>query len=579
MNNRSEIAPPSFSLPHHLGPQYRRQAIERLKSEQFDVVVIGAGVTGTGCALDAASRGLKVALLEQRDVASGTSSRSSKLIHGGLRYLEQLDFRLVKEALRERSLLITRLAPHLVRPVKFLYPLQHRLWERAYVGAGIALYDGLAKLGGNPLPRHRHLSRRKALAEIPSLAAGTLVGGIQYYDAQVDDARHTLAVARTAAATGATVASSVRVTGLGQTNGRVTSVAATCLETGDEMEITTRHVINATGVWTDRVEAMAGNVEVDVTASKGIHLVIPRDRITGDSGIIIRTDKSVLFLIPWGRHWLVGTTDTSWNLDLAHPAASAADIEYLLRHLNSVLEKPLTKDDVEGVYAGLRPLLTGESEATSKLSREHGVWHTAPGMTTVAGGKYTTYRVMAEDTIDAAAKDLGGSIPPSATAELPLVGANGFHAMWNRRETLAAAHGLSVDQVERLLSRHGSLTTEVLTIIADQPALASAMPGSPDYLLAEAVYAVAAEGALHLDDVLTRRTRISVESWDRGIGAADVVAPLMAEILGWDDTTLKRELEHYRLRVDAERESQTMSDDQTADATRLGAPDVRRSGK
>ncbi len=579
MNSQSETPSPSFALPHHLSPQYRARAIERLKTEEFDVVVIGAGVTGAGCALDAASRGLKVALLEQRDVASGTSSRSSKLIHGGLRYLEQLDFRLVKEALRERSLLITRLAPHLVRPVKFLYPLQHRVWERAYVGAGIALYDGLAKLGGNPLPRHRHLSKRKALAEIPSLGAGTLVGGIQYYDAQVDDARHTLAVARTAAANGAAVATSVRVTGLGRTNGRVTSVAATCLETGDEMDIVTRHVINATGVWTDRVEAMAGDVEVDVTASKGIHLVVPRDRITGDSGIIIRTDKSVLFLIPWGRHWLVGTTDTSWNLDLAHPAASAADIDYLLGHLNSVLEKPLTKDDVEGVYAGLRPLLTGESDATSKLSREHGVWHTAPGMTTIAGGKYTTYRVMAEDTIDAAAKDLGGSIPPSPTADVPLIGANGFQAMGNRRQALAAEHGLTVAQVERLLSRHGSLTTEVLAIIARRPELAKALPGSPDYLLAEAVYAVAAEGALHLDDVLTRRTRISVESWDRGLEAADAVAPLMAEILGWDDTRLKRELEHYRLRVEAERESQTMSDDHTADATRLGAPDVRRSGK
>jgi len=566
-------------MPHHLGPASRKRAIERIRTEEFDVLVIGAGVTGAGCALDAASRGLTVAVVEQRDLASGTSSRSSKLIHGGLRYLEQLNFRLVREALRERSLLIQHLAPHLVRPVQFLYPLRHRIWERLYVGTGIALYDFLAKLGGNPLPRHRHLSRSGALRAIPSLSKDSLVGGIQYYDAQVDDARHTLAVTRTAAANGAAVATSMRVTGLVRSNGRIVGAEATCLETGDQLEIRARHIINATGVWTDAVETMAGNTQVDVTASKGIHLVVPRDRIAGDSGMIIKTKTSVLFLIPWRNHWLIGTTDTTWNLDLAHPAASAADIDYLLRHINEVLQEPLTKDDVQGVYAGLRPLLTGESDATSKLSREHGVWHTAPGLTTVAGGKYTTYRVMAQDTVDAAVQDLGGPIPASATAELPLVGADGYQAMWNRRQSIAAESGLTVLQIERLLSRHGTLATEVLGIITARPELAAALPGSDDYLLAEAVYAVVAESALHLDDVLTRRTRISIEAWDRGIAAGEAIAPLMAELLGWDDTDIERELEHYAARVAAERESQTKSDDRTADAARLGAPDVRRMGQ
>jgi glycerol-3-phosphate dehydrogenase len=569
-----------FEQPHHLGPARRARTLERFRTEQFDVLIVGAGVTGAGCALDAASRGLNVALVEQRDIASGTSSRSSKLIHGGLRYLEQLNFRLVKEALRERSLLIKRLAPHLVRPVRFLYPLQHRVWERLYVGAGILLYDLLASLGGNPLPRHRHLSRKKAKQIIPSLNEKTLVGGIQYSDAQVDDARHTLAVARTAAAHGVSIASSMRVTGLlRESGGRVTGVRALCLETGEEFEIAARHVINSTGVWTDAIENMAGNLQVDVTASKGIHLVIPKDRIEGHSGMIIRTPTSVLFLIPWGEHWLIGTTDTKWNLDLAHPAASAGDIEYLLSQINTVLVDPLTVDDVEGVYAGLRPLLTGESDATSKLSREHGVWHTAPGLTTVAGGKYTTYRVMAEDAVDAAVKDLGGRVPKSATIDLPLIGADGFQVEWNRRGALAAASGLSEAQVERLLGRHGSLIAEILALVEKRPELAAPLPGSNEYILAEAYYAAAAEGALHLDDVLTRRTRISVETWDRGLAAADAVAPLMAEVLGWDDATVERELAHYRARVDAERESQTQVDDHTADAARMGAPDVRMKGR
>jgi len=579
MTPPSDSQTPAFDSPHHLGPQYRRLMLGRLRDDQFDVLIVGGGITGMGCALDAVSRGLRVAVLEQRDIASGTSSRSSKLIHGGLRYLEQLNFRLVREALRERSLLLTRLAPHLVSPVQFLYPLRHRFWERWYVGAGILLYDMLAKMGGNPLPGHRHLSRTRALEEIPALAKHSLVGGIQYYDTQVDDARHTLAVARTAAALGAAVGTSLNVSGLIRADGRVTGATVTCLETGEVIDVRARHVINATGVWTDDIESMAGRSGVDVTASKGVHLVVPRDRIAGRSGMIVRTKQSVLFVIPWGRHWLIGTTDTAWNLDLAHPAASVADIDYLLGEINQVLEVPLTTADIEGVFAGLRPLLSGESDSTSKLSREHGVWHTAPGLTTVAGGKYTTYRVMAEDTVDTVVTDLGGGAPASTTADLPLLGADGFQELWDRRVELADEAGLQTEEIERLLRRHGGLTQEVLAIIAARPDLAQPLPGSPDYLLAEAFYAVVGEGALHLDDVLTRRTRISVESWDRGVSAGEAIAPLMAELLGWDDAAVARELEHYRARVAAERESQTMSDDHTADAARLGAPDVRRLGK
>ena len=573
--NRDPLPP--FDEPHHLGPAYRSMAIDALAGREFDLLVIGGGITGAGCALDAATRGLSVALVEQRDIASGTSSRSSKLIHGGLRYLEQFNFGLVKEALRERSLLLTTLAPHLVSPVDFLYPLQHRFWERFYVGAGVALYDFLAKLGGNPLPLHRHLTRTGALRQIPALRRSSLVGGVQYSDAQVDDARHTLAVARTAAAAGAVIATSVRVTGI-EGDSPVTGATATCLETGVELRIRAKQTINATGVWTDRVEAMVGDAGIDVTASKGIHIVIPRDRIASNSGMIIRTPSSVLFLIPWDNHWLIGTTDTKWNLDLAHPAASSADIDYLLTQINTVLEAPITTSDIEGVYAGLRPLLTGESDSTSKLSREHRVWSPVPGLTSIAGGKYTTYRVMAEDTVDAAVSQLERDVPPSRTAEWPLLGAAGFQQAWDKRAATAQPFGLSTDQVERLLRRHGSMINDVLAICEARPELANNLAGTEDYLVAEVVYAAAAEAALHLDDVLTRRTRISIETWDRGLEAAVAAADLMAEVLGWDEATVERELEHYRARVAAERQSQQMADDHTADAARLGAPDVRTLG-
>ncbi|MBW3657504.1 MAG: glycerol-3-phosphate dehydrogenase/oxidase [Actinobacteria bacterium] len=544
-----------------------------MRDEVFDIVVIGGGVTGTGIALDAATRGLSVALVEQRDYASGTSSRSSKLIHGGLRYLEQLNFGLVQEALRERSLLLSKLAPHLVRPVSFLYPLTHHGWERLYVGAGITLYDTLG--GARSLPRHQHYTRAGALRIAPALRGDSLTGAVRYWDAQVDDARHTLAVARTAAAYGAAMATSARVVGLLREGARVVGVQVRDLEHGTDLDVRGRQVINATGVWANEVQEMAGRGRVRVRASKGIHLVVPRDRIHSDSGLILRTERSVLFVIPWGRHWLIGTTDTDWELGLAHPAASATDIQYLLDRVNAVLRTPLTHSDVEGVFAGLRPLLYGESEATSQLSREHTVGQAVAGMLTVAGGKYTTYRVMAEDAIDAAARNLDRRVPRSVTADLPLIGASGFAAVWNQRRELAREVGIHVARVEHLLNRHGTRVTDLLDLIADRPELGRPLPGADDYLAVEAYHAAAAEGALHLEDVLARRTRISIETWDRGVAAAPAVAGLMAEVLGWDDDARAIEIEHYEARVAAERESQKMPDDRTADAARMGAPDVR----
>ena len=559
--------------PVALSPTRRGSDRERAASEVFDLVVIGGGVTGAGIALDAATRGLTVALVEQRDLGAGTSSRSSKLIHGGLRYLEQLNLGLVQEALRERALLLGELAPHLVRPVSFLYPLRHAGWERLYVGAGVTLYDTIG--GARALPRHRHLTRNGALRLAPSLRRDAMVGAIRYWDAQVDDARHTMELARTAAAYGAAVLTSTRVVDLLREGERVVGVRARDLEDGRDVELRARQVVNATGVWADEIQQLAGRGRIRVRASKGIHLVVPRDRIHSDAGLVLRTETSVLFVVPWGRHWLIGTTDTDWELDLAHPAASATDIQYLLDRVNTVLRTPLTHEDVEGVYAGLRPLLAGESEATSKLSREHAVGQTVAGLITVAGGKYTTYRVMARDAVDAAARSLPQRVPASVTERIPLLGAHGFEAMWNRRHRLAEESGVHVTRIEHLLGRYGATTPELLDLLADRPELAERIDGADTYLKVEAVYAASHEGALHLDDLLTRRTRISIETFDRGRRAAYDVAPLLGEVLGWDEDDLARELEHYEARVSAEMESQRMPDDRTADAARMGAPDVR----
>src|SRR3954453_660400 len=560
--------------PARLGPAQREAALQRFGNEVFDVVVIGGGSTGAGSALDAASRGLNVALLEARDWAAGTSSRSSKLIHGGLRYLEQMEFHLVREALHERSLLLNQLAPHLVRPVSFLYPLTRRVWERVYVGAGMLLYDSLGGYKG--LHRHRHMSRRKALKIAPALDPDTLIGGIQYADAQVDDARHTLAVSRTAARFGAAVASSIRVVGFLREGERVTGVRARDHVSGREIDIRARQVINATGVWTDDVQHLVGERgKFQVRASKGIHLVVPRDRLQLDTGLILRTERSVLFVIPWGRHWIVGTTDTDWTLDKTHPAASRTDIDYLLEQVNRVLQQPLTHEDVEGVYAGLRPLLTGESESTSSLSREHTVAVPVPGLVAVAGGKYTTSRVMAKDAIDAVARGLDRSVPPSATHVTELLGADGFHALWNRRERLAEESGLHPARIEHLLRRFGSEIGDLLAEVTARPELGRPLPGADDYLAVEVRYAASHEGAVHLEDVLPRRTRISIETWDRGLEAAEPAARLMAEVLGWDQARQAAEIGLYRARVAAERRSQEQPDDRAADLARTAAPDAR----
>jgi glycerol-3-phosphate dehydrogenase len=557
-----------------MGPLKREESWQRLGKETFDLVVIGGGVVGAGTALDAATRGLRVALVEARDLASGTSSRSSKLFHGGLRYLEQLEFGLVREALRERELMLTTIAPHLVKPVPFLYPLTHRVWERPYTAAGLFMYDTMG--GARSVPGQKHLTRAGALRMVPALKRDALIGGIRYYDAQADDARHTMTVARTAAHYGAVVRTSTQVVGFLREADRISGVRVRDVEDGRETEIQAGAVINCTGVWTDEMQRLSGGRgRFRVRASKGVHIVVPRDRIISESGMILRTQKSVLFVIPWRNHWIIGTTDTDWNLDLAHPAATKHDIDYLLEHVNSVLATPLTHDDIEGVYAGLRPLLAGESEESSKLSREHAVARIAPGLVAIAGGKYTTYRVMAADAVDAAAVDLPGRPQPSITDKVPLLGADGYHALVNQADHLAAQHGLHPYRVRHLLDRYGSLVHEVLALADDRPELLRPLESAPDYLGVEVVYAASHEGALHLEDVLARRTRISIEYPHRGVDCAEQVAGLIGDVLGWSPEKAAHEIEVYKARVHAERESQSELSDEAADALRRKAPEAR----
>jgi glycerol-3-phosphate dehydrogenase len=547
-----------------LDARERGATLSRLATERFDVLVIGGGVTGAGAALDAASRGLRVALVEARDLASGTSSRSSKLIHGGLRYLEQRDFKLVYEALRERDLLVSRLAPHLVKPVSFLYPLYRKVVERPYVGAGLALYDAMEGTR-RPVPHHRHLTARGAVKLAPGLAPERLAGAMLYYDAQVDDARYTLTVARTAARSGAVVATRVTAVSLLRSadGSRVTGARVRDEETGRVLEVSAEAVVVCAGVWTDLVHELAGvRAGYRVRMSKGVHIVVPRSAVQADTGMILRTEKSVLFFIPWGELWIVGTTDTDFSGDRAEPAATTEDVDYILAAANRVLARPLTRADVIAVYAGLRPLVDpvasrSGSNPTTKVSREHVVDTPVPGLVSIAGGKFTTYRLMARDVVDAAVADFGREVPSSVTDQLPLLGADGLAAVQAGAGRLAEDYQVSRAVVEHLLSRYGTLAGEVLDLIRSDPSLARPLAEGFPYLRAEVAYAVSYEGALHVEDVLMRRMRLFIESADSGTEVAGEVSTIMGRLLGWSRRRRAAETRRYLNLVAAEQTMMT----------------------
>lgn len=493
-----------------LNPSGRARALDRLGAETFDLVVVGGGVVGCGIAVDAASRGLSVALLEREDFASGASGKSSRLVHGGLRYLAQLELRLVREALAERAVLLEHVAPHLVRPIRFLYPLAHRRFERLYVGAGLLLYDGLGE--GGALPRHRTLGREETLTIAPGLDHG-VGGAFEYWDAAVDDARLTLSLARTAAGLGAAIVSRIEVTGYVSESGSVVGVHGVDHESGETVRVNARHVVVAAGAATEELQSLATNrPALRMTPSKGTHILIPRERFASEAAIITRTAESVLFLIPWSEHWLIGTTDTPWRGDRNRPVATRAEISYLLAQANRTVEEPLYAADVVAAYAGIRPLVGGAGVSTARISREHVIVRPLAGLTLVAGGKLTTYRLIARDAVNGVGRALGVTLPRSRTDTVQLAG------------------------VRR--------AADIEQLMAEDSALAETLPGTP-YTRAEIVYAATHEGALRLEDVLARRTHIAIETPDHGVGIAPVVAELVAPLLGWPPQRVADEVARY----------------------------------
>jgi glycerol-3-phosphate dehydrogenase len=540
------VAPGSFD---------RARALRDLGEGTFDLLVIGGGITGAGVALDAASRGLRTALVERDDFASGTSSKSSKLVHGGLRYLQNGDVRLVYEALRERQRL-RRNAPHLVRLLPFLIPLFSRdglinpKVARA-LGSAMWMYDltGGARIG----KLHKRLKKAEAVAHMPTLPEDRLAGAYLYYDAAADDARLTLTILRTAALDhGAVVANHARVVRLLHEGGTVTGAVVDAGE--GAIEVRARAVVNATGVWSDEVRALdeGGNPD-SIRPAKGIHITVPWEKVRNDIAVVVPVpkDKRSVFVVPWlptdhGAFELtyVGTTDTDYEGSLDDPQCTAEDVAYLLRAINLSVSEPITEDDVVGTWAGLRPLVkAATSGRTADLSRRHKVTRSTSGVVTVTGGKLTTYREMAEDTVDEIVRHLDG-LPRSArrcrTTRLRLRGAQ-------RVDT-------SVTGLDRhLADRYGSEADEVRALIAADSSLRDPLVRGLPYTRAEAVHAVRHEMATTVDDVLSRRTRARLQARDASAAAATAVAELLAAELGWSADETERQAAAYVALIDAER--------------------------
>ncbi len=532
-------------------PLQRRQAdLERLADTDWDIVIVGGGIVGAGALLDAATRGLKVALIEQDDIASGTSSRSSRLIHGGLRYLEQLHIGLVREALGERSRML-RNAPHLVSLQPLLFPIRGIPFaSKVFYDAGLTLYDilGARHDGG----WHRRLDVTETLAIAPSLHRKGLRGGLLYHDGMEDDARLTLAVARTALTDEAQPLVLTRV----QARGIVTDPAYGTLRalrardtiSGADLEIRTRAVVDATGVWAADPEHPFSSQSIRILPSRGAHLVVPRERIPATAGLTIRVPGKVVFLVPWPDHWLIGTTDAAYEGRSARPAADGWEIDELLRTVNETLDVNLQRSDVVGTYAGLRPLIApGGGGSTVKASREHRVTVEKNGIVRIGGGKYTTYRVMARDVIDAVLGREGAERLPSATADRRLIGATDrphldrIVAELTSIQAVAAAHP---DAAARLVARHGTEAPGVVALGGELDLLRPLVPGRP-FLEAEVAWAVRHELALSVDDVLSRRLRLSPELADRGAATAPRVAAIMGRELGWGEARRDLEAEAY----------------------------------
>lgn len=522
----------------------RETTLAALANEQFDVLIVGGGIVGSGTLLDAASRGLRVALIEQTDIAAGTSGRSSRLIHGGLRYLERLHFGLVAEALEERARLI-RLAPHLVRLEPFLFPIYGwPLVHQGFYGSGIFLYDLLGSRHGAGFARH--MRPDAAIEFAPQLRREGLQAGILYHDGVEDDARFTLAVLQTAMGLGALAATRVQATAPLLDGGHAIGVRARDLATGAVLEIRATHVIDATGVWAahpdERFAPVPGAARI--VPSRGAHIVIRRDRLVAQGGMTLRIPGRVVFIIPWPNHWVIGTTDHEDERPPARPTALDEDVDELLGVVNNRMTLDLSRDDILGTYAGLRPLVGEVGGSTVKASREHKVTTDPSGVVRIGGGKYTTYRVMARDTIDAALGPEETKARPSKTAELPIVGAAPLADLAVLAARIERETGLLSAFAGRLVDRHGTEADAVVNLGRERDLLRP-LGLETEHLEAEVAWAAGHELASSLDDVLSRRMRLAQELPDRGASIAPRAAEILGAELGWDAARQAAEVSTY----------------------------------
>jgi glycerol-3-phosphate dehydrogenase len=539
----------------------RLAELEAAAAEELDVLVVGMGATGAGVALDAASRGLRVAVLDKGDLASGTSSKSSKLVHGGLRYLENYEFALVREGVVERQVLLT-IAPHIVRQMDFLYPVWPDTAKRRLLSLGLTTYDvfafaSLAGRGGGTR-RHERISAEEAIALAPALAKSELAYSYLYGDCATDDARLVLAVVQAARRYGALTITHAEVTGLTTGSGRVDGALVTDQLTGESLTLRARHVVNATGVWVDVLQGHEepGRIGV-VQPSKGVHVVVPRERLPlKDASILLPSkqgDGRSMFAIPWGGQTILGTTDTPYDGGLDDLSLTAEDLDYVLAAGNAVFKQDLVADDVLGAWAGVRPLLKqAGDEKMSDISRRHSLVEGTGGLLTITGGKLTTYRRMAKDVVDRIV-ERDGRRARCRTDEIPLTGTRPVSAL--EREVTAACRvlGLEEDVALNLVRQCGETAQHVLSLVAAEPGLGARLSPAAPHIAAEVVHAARSEGVATLDDVLSRRTRLSLRARDAALPSAPLAASLLARELGHDEAWAKGQVEAYAAAVRAER--------------------------
>jgi len=547
-------------VPHQ--PFVRSSSIDALADRQFDLVVVGGGITGAGVVLDAAARGMRTALIDSGDFASGTSSKSSKLVHGGLRYLQQGEIALVYEALAERQRLL-RNAPHLVRTLPFLIPM---FGKGGVIPAKIARLLGTAMwgydlTGGWRVGKiHRRLSQAETLGYMPTLPRERLVSGYLYYDAAADDARLVLSVLRTAALEhGAVIANRVAAVGLSKDRtGRADGVHVSA--DGGEFTVRARSVVNAAGVWADDVRSFdEGRHPDSIRPAKGIHITVPWELIRNQIAAVVPvpSDRRSVFVVPNGRFTYIGTTDTDYEGPVDDPQCTPEDIDYLLSAINASCSTQITAADVTGTWAGLRPLVkTASSGRTADLSRRHQVLTSPSGMVTITGGKLTTYREMAADTVDEIVESVLASTsgfagyPSSSTKRLRLRGAAGYDTLGLAAEAFPA---VPLEVVEHLGSRYGGEARELMASIQRDPALLEPVVDGLPYIWAEVRFAIEHEMACDVDDILSRRTRSRLLARDDSADAAAAVAEQLVGLLGVGTADAEAQVESYQSSVRLER--------------------------